>query len=243
MVDFWNDANHRVDFFPVAFLRFEQQQHQVGADGEIRSFGRRRRAPQNSADASRTPRWSMSSASPPIAFIFEWSETASTPSPRSMRLAPAFDATTLSRSRALRRISSSGLAGAERRGAIWLVAEADGVGQLERAERPPVSPSHRAIDVVDRIRDLRRDLRGVSQGGGKRRLEKLGDAIRSRKELPHALGQRKRRGGIERRQLDRLPGPILHCLRIERPDIGLAGVVLPALVKAAARLSRRSSRA
>jgi hypothetical protein len=35
------------------------------------------------------PASSMATVSPPIAFIFEWSSTASTPSPRSIRLAPA----------------------------------------------------------------------------------------------------------------------------------------------------------
>jgi hypothetical protein len=39
--------------------------------------------------ASVTPADSICSASPPMAFIFEWNSTASTPSPRSTRLASA----------------------------------------------------------------------------------------------------------------------------------------------------------
>ena len=44
--------------------------------------------------ASLTARRSMSMVSPPMAFIFEWNSTPSTPSPRSTRLAPAFFRTT-----------------------------------------------------------------------------------------------------------------------------------------------------
>ena len=36
MVAPWNAADHQVHFVPVALLRLEQQQHQVGAGGEVR---------------------------------------------------------------------------------------------------------------------------------------------------------------------------------------------------------------
>ena len=61
--------------------------------------------------ASATPALIIWIVSPPIAFIFEWNSIASTPSPRSTRLAPALRLTTRSRSFAVRRICRSGPAG------------------------------------------------------------------------------------------------------------------------------------
>ena len=109
---------------------------------------------------------------------------ASTPSPRSTRLAPAFVVTTPLRSFA----RSRGAAGPAPAGGSASVAEAvapvaaarDQRRQrpaspvasstsrtpiastdLERPELPAEPPPHRAIDVVDRVGDVRRDPRGV----------------------------------------------------------------------------------
>ncbi len=160
---FWNDANHRVDLFPIALLRLEQQQHEVGADGKIRSFGRDDQRARNSA----TPRGRRAAACQRVAAdrihlrmqrdrehpVVQIDEAGARIRGHDL----------LSIARAAQNLQF----GPGRRQAVLdetaVSSEPDGVGQFERAQRPPVSPSHGAIDVVDRIRDLRCDLRRVPE--------------------------------------------------------------------------------
>ena len=64
-------------------------------------------------------------------------------------------------------------------------------------------------------------------------MEELGNAIGSAKKLAHAFRQGQRCGRVERRQLHSLSRPIFHVHRVKDPDIGLARVGPPALVKTA----------
>jgi hypothetical protein len=95
--------------------------------------------------ASRTPACSICTVSAPIAFIFEWNSTHSTPSPRSTRLAPGFDLTIAERSRALRSSVSRLGAGISRRRTRAL---ADRLHDLERPQLPAEAPAHHAVHVV-----------------------------------------------------------------------------------------------
>ena len=187
-----------------------------------------------------------------MAFIFEWNSTASTPSPRSTRLAPA-----LLLDDALRSFAASGSAGlarpaaARRRGtgcapleqrrrraagsssalpsrlASTHLADADRVPHLERSELPAEAPPHRAIDVVDRVRDVEAPRARC------RRASEPSVVAQKRADLVAAEKQRLRsaratssiaRRGVERRQSRRLPGPVRQRRRIERQDLRLAAV-------------------
>ena len=149
--------------------------------------------------------------SPPIAFIFEWNSTPSTPSPRSTRLAPAFRRTTALRSFAVRRICRSG-AGRRHRlvadagrasaeaSALERVADerrrvadaarlehlldADRVPRLERPELPAEAPLHRAVDVVDGVRDVGRDARGVDERRAQRVAQERADLVLAAEQRP-----------------------------------------------------------
>ena len=123
--------------------------------------------------ASWSPASSIATVSPPMAFIFEWKSTASTPSPRSTRLAPgvaAHDALPLfrrlenlqvGRRRRQRPFAESLLAAPQhvrdQRRRILVadrlehVANAEGVPRLEWTELPAEAPPHRPIDIVDRV--------------------------------------------------------------------------------------------
>ena len=120
--------------------------------------------------ASRTPACSICSVSVPIAFIFEWNSIASTPSPMSTRLAPAFFLTMRDWSFAFLRICRSDARrlgsllsraqGRRRRAAradltrdLEDAVDADRVGDLEWAEVPAKSPAHDTVHVVGRVGD------------------------------------------------------------------------------------------
>ena len=149
--------------------------------------------------ASRTPACSISIASPPIVFIFEWNSTHNTPSPRSTRLAPAFDRTTVERSLADCSISSPGRRRepADRGSAVRPEArtsrtiaggsviahasrtalDANRVPGFERTKLPAEAPPHRAVDVVDRVGNLGRDSRGIYQCGAERPADEVAGPI------------------------------------------------------------------
>ena len=198
--------DHQVDLVPVALLRFEQQQQQVGAGREVRRLvaddqgpevGRRlaRRPPRSSRGRRR--RWCSSSS-------------GTRPPARRRRDRPGCRrrcrAATPPRSRAVRRISQIGRGrrdrararrrrrrpGAERAARQRLddqrrevgraarlddFANADRVPRLERPELPAESPAHRPVDVVDRAGDVRRDARRVEQQRPERVAQQLAGAV------------------------------------------------------------------
>ena len=148
------------------------------------------------AAASFTPACIIWMVSPPIAFIFEWNSSARTPSPRSTRLAPAFLRTTRLRSLAERSSCRSAAAAgtpswrkrspavnafeaSRERGVV--VAEdrlrADGVDDLEGTQLPAEAPLHRAVDIVDRVGDVRPHLRRVAQRRPERVAQELSDLV------------------------------------------------------------------
>ena len=182
-------SNHRIDVFPVALLRLEEQQHQIGADGEVLPFGgdhQRREVIARFAHAALQHVECI--AADRIHFrVQRYGEHVITEIDEA--------------GARIRRDHLLSIAGAsqdfqlgtgrpERRRAIRPLVEPDRIGQLEWAERPSISPLHRTIDVVDRMRDLRRDLGNVAQRSWKGRLEELGHAVLPGEELSHALGQR-----------------------------------------------------
>ena len=108
--------NDEVDVVPVLLLRFEEQQHEIRASGEVRRIVSDDEARRNCVPLRVRPPRSICSVSPPIAFILLWNSSASTPSPMSTRLAPAFFVTMRDWSFAFLRISQF------RRRAPWCAA-------------------------------------------------------------------------------------------------------------------------
>ena len=108
---------------------------------------------------------------------------------------------------------------AGRRTGIQHRVDADGVEELERAEIPAESPPQGAVDVVRRMGDFRRDLRGIQQRAAEGRPQELPHAIAGKKQGADTLGGvLDRPGRFEAAQLRRLPRPVLHRGRIEGQD-------------------------
>ncbi len=216
--------------------------------------------------ASLTPACSIWMVSPPMAFIFEWNSTAITPSPMSTRLAPEFFLMTRPCSFAVRRICRSGAAGVTRpsrnrerppssrllirggtprwhgvaagglrRGQHFF--HADDVEQLEGSEVPAESPTHHAVDIVDRMGDLRRDARGIDERRRQRGPQEFAGLVFRVEQHPHALGDIVHRlARFNRGDARGLFRPVLEGGRIERPDFAFARGVLAPLVEALAGL-------
>src|SRR5204863_489305 len=84
----------------------------------------------------------------------------------------------------------------------------------ERAEIPPESPLHRAIDIVDRVRDIRRNARRIDERRSKRRAQKRPDFVAAKKQRLDSLadvGERLR--GLQRREASRSSRTVLERRR------------------------------
>ena len=141
--------------------------------------------------ASLTPRRSISIVSPPMAFIFEWNSTQSTPSPEideagagvlpddACSGAGRLDQCRTRLARRCRRLAEQiaclGRGAVTERGHDRI--DADGAQRLERTELPAETPPHRAIDVVARSGDLAGDARGVEQCRRQRGAQELTDLV------------------------------------------------------------------
>ena len=72
------------------------------------------------------------------------------------------------------RTSGGGSADAAR---LEHLLDADRVPGFERSELPAESPLHRAVDVVDRVRDFRRDARRVEERRAERGAQEPADFV------------------------------------------------------------------
>ena len=173
-------ADHHVDLVPVAFLRLEQHQHQVGAGGEVgrvvaddqrlAALGGFLDAGLQHLDGVAADRIHLRmelDGDDAVAEIDE-ARTGVLLDDAALFLRRAEDLQ-IGRGRLDEALAEPGEpalehAGHERRHAAFHrvrafrggehVLDADRVDQLERPELPAEPPSHRAIDVVDRVRDV-----------------------------------------------------------------------------------------
>ena len=119
--------------------------------------------------------------------------------------------------------STSGGTGAPPPAASRTAANADRVPDLERPDLPAEPPSHRAIDVVDRVRDVGRDARRVDERRPERLAQERADAVAAEEERADALARVVDAArGFERRQRRRPLRAVGHRRRVEREDLPAA---------------------
>ena len=175
------------------------------------------------AAASFTPRVEhLRCVSPPIAFIFEWNSTPSTPSPRSTRLAPALLRTTVCASRAAvrtrrRRGRDRGRAGhaaiagasararpasAARRRSASRTASTPIASHVSNGPSSQPNPQRIARSTSsDRVGDLGGDPRRVEERRRQRVAQELADLVAGRgtacgcaRRRPRSIAPRRSRG-------------------------------------------------
>ena len=198
-------AHHQVHFVPVLLLRFEEQQHDVRAGGEVLAFV---------ADDERG-KIRRGLFQPGVQHLDSVAADR-------VHLRVEFDA-----QHAVAEIDKAGarvlpddtravLCGFEQLqiGCGWRDfsnATLDRLVQLERAELPSEPPPHDAIDIVGRVRDLRSDLLRVFERWLQRRAQEFADPVLSVVERANALAQiRNGSGGFERAELRGRARPVLE---------------------------------
>ena len=180
--------------------------------------------------------------SPPMAFIFEWNSTASTPSPRSTRLAPALRRTGGRSALAARRIRSSGPRACRTASRSRIASGgSDNPHDSSTTSGPIASHSSNGPSSQPNPHRMARSTSagGVGNGGsGLRRVNECPAQRRARERTGAAAVPQQRAdsrgqvvngaGGIHRRQLRRLPRPVGERRRVERQDLAaLRRALLP----------------